>query len=600
MNRKWLVKRTNPEYVKYVSKTASISPALAQILINRGLKTQQAINDFLKPRLSDFSDPFALAGVNTAIERIRHAVSRNEKILVHGDYDADGVTATAIMVHALRTLGLDVHYFIPNRITHGYGFNPAAVKVAKKLGAGLIITVDCGITSFEAASLAKKEGIDVIITDHHEPIVRMQDKKEHVSCIVHHESFVLPEAVVVINPKLMPNASGFTDLSGAGLAFKIAQALEQIGVKVSRGQGKTPRILEPSNPSFLLLDLAALGTVADVVPLTGENRIIVKEGIKLIRAGQRPGISALKSAAGLNGREIKSGLLSFTLIPRINAAGRIADAGDVVRLLLSDAEGESSDLSLWLDGLNSKRQRIEEDVYQEALAKLNAEGFDSVIVLAGDGWHQGVVGIVASRIAEEFNRPAFVLSVEDGVAKGSARSVPSFNICAGLAECKELLLSFGGHKQAAGVRLKAENIPAFRTSMQEIIKNSPDFTGDGSIPLLEIDADITLSEINHNLIKELQMLEPLGNGNEEPFFGSKGLEVINPRIVGNNHLKMRLKQGGQSLDVIGFDMAASGDSLRRGAPDIPAVIDAVFTPALNEWNNRTCLQLNLKAFRPSK
>ncbi|MDO9289676.1 MAG: single-stranded-DNA-specific exonuclease RecJ [Thermodesulfovibrionales bacterium] len=573
MEKRWLVSRTNPEYIRYISKAASISPALSQILINRGLKTPQEINDFLKPGISGLSDPFELPGIKTAVERIKHALDINERILVHGDYDADGLTATAIMVHTLRMHGLDVHYFIPNRIAHGYGFNPAAVKIAKELGAKLIITVDCGITSFEAASYAKAEGIDVIITDHHEPAVSSQAN-----------GFSLPDAVAVINPKLSALSSQLSDLSGAGIAFKIAQALATV-------HGSQFTVHD-------LLDLAAIGTMADVVPLTGENRIIVREGLKLIHEGRRPGIKALKSIAGLDGRQIRAELLSFTIIPRINAAGRLADSQDVVRLLLSDKEEEALELSSWLDRLNSERQKLDEAVYQEALSRLAAKEHDSVIVLSGEGWHLGVVGIVASRLAEKFYCPAFIFSVENGIAKGSARSIPSFDLCKGLSECNrlgrpagagELLLSFGGHKQAAGIKLKAENISDFEKAMQGVIKSS--LNKDDFIPCLDIDADITLAEANHNLVKELSMLEPLGCGNEKPFLGSKGLEVINPRIVGNNHLKMRLKQGPQTIDAIGFDM---------GEPSPPDTIDAVFTLDINEYNGNSYLQLNLKAFRPSR
>ncbi|MBI4691145.1 MAG: DHH family phosphoesterase [Nitrospirae bacterium] len=580
MNRKWLVKRTNPEYIRYISKTASISLALAQILINRGIKTPQQINDFLNPKLSDLSDPFDLIGVKTAVERIKHAINMSERVLVHGDYDADGLTAAAIMVHTLRMHSVDVHYFIPGRLTHGYGFNTPSIDIAKKLGVKLIITVDCGITSFEAASYAKQNGIDVIITDHHEPLKRMQDagymiqEKNRASCIVNHASFVLPEAVAVVNPKLTPNVLRFTVLSGAGVAFKIAQALDStLGTRHSES----------------LLDLAAIGTIADVVPLRGENRVIVKEGMKLIREGIRCGIKTLKSASGLDNRELKAESLSFTVIPRLNAAGRIADSTDVVRLLLTDVSGEAEDLSLWLDRLNSERQRIEEEVYREASAKLNTGRIDSAIVLSGEGWHQGVVGIVASRIAEKYYRPTFIFSIEDGIAKGSARSIPSFDMCKGLAGCSEFLLSFGGHKQAAGIRLKVENIPDFERAIQDTIKDS--LSGEDFIHSIEIDADITLTEANNVLVKELLMIEPLGHGNTDPFLGAKRLEVVNPRIVGNNHLKLKLKQGFQSIDAIGFDM---GDS------PLPDIVDAVFTLGVNEYNGNRYLQLNLKAIRPGK
>lgn len=586
MHSRWLINRTNPEYVKYLSQAASISPVFARVLINRGVKTAADINDFLYPGITSLSDPFELSSMKTAVGRVKFALQRNERILVHGDYDTDGLTATAIMLQALRGIGLDVHYFIPNRILHGYGFHAPAVDMAIKLGAKLIITVDCGITSLETVSYANKAGIDVIITDHHEPVVKgirewglgigNSTNPQPLSPI---PLYVLPEAVAVINPKLETHNSKLSNLSGAGVAFKFAQALA-----LDNGLPYT------SDDVLPLLDLAALGTLADVVPLTGENRIIVKEGLKFIHAGSRPGIRALKEVSGLNGKETRAGRLSFTLVPRLNAAGRIADAQDVVVLLLSENKEESLKLSAWLDRLNRERQQIEGDVWQEALEKLKGTDMSSAIVLAGEGWHQGVLGIVASRIAEEFYRPAFIFSVENGVAKGSARSIPSFDICKGLTEASDLLLSFGGHKQAAGIKLRAEDLPAFEKAISRIVQAG---LGPSDLqPALEIDANINLSAVTHELVREFSLLEPFGFGNPEPLIGAKALEVVSPRIVGNKHLKMRLKRESQSLDAIGFDMGGLLEELQGSA-----VVDAVFTPAINDWNNGSYLQLILKAVR---
>jgi len=589
MNRRWLVNRTNAEYIEYLSRIASISPVIAQILINRGIKTPHDIHDFLNPRISNLSDPFELTGLRTAVERVKEALKRSEKVLVHGDYDADGLSATAIMVFVLKELGLDVYYFIPNRITHGYGFNLAGVKEAKELGVKLIITVDCGITSFEAVDHSKREGIDVIITDHHEPLKSIEQQKakslEHKPIEIRDQklsaqgSSLLPDAFAIINPKLLSSDAHLSTLSGAGVAFKFAQALNIM----------CNATCEMSNA---LLDLAAVGTIADVIPITGENRIIVKEGLRLIEAGARPGLKALKKVSGIDGREIKSGLLPFTVIPRINAAGRASDASNVVRLLLTDSEDEAIDISSWLDGLNSERQRIEEEVYQEALYKLNNKDICSAIVLSSEGWHRGIIGIVASRIAEAFYRPTFVISTEGSTAIGSARSIPPFDIYGGITGCREFLTGFGGHKQAAGFRLNSEDIPSFEERINRIVKETlieSDF-----IPSLEIDADVNLSHINFNFIKELKLLEPLGFGNPEPLLGSKGLEVLYPKVVGNNHLKMRLRQRSQSLDAIGFNMGAFFDRL-----EVSPTIDAVFTAFINEWEGGRHLQLNLKAFRPS-
>lgn len=567
VHRKWLVNRTNTEYIEYLSKVASISPIFAQVLINRGIKTPHEIYDFLNPRLSNLSDPFTLIGINAAVERIKEAVKRSERILVHGDYDADGLSATAIMVYALKGLGLDVQYFIPNRITHGYGFNLAGAKKAKELGVKLIITVDCGITSFEAIALSKKEGIDVIITDHHEPLI---NEKGEIR---------IPDASAVINPKIDSSQSLISNLSGAGVAFKFAQALD-ITFK------------EACITSNSLLDLAAIGTIADVIPITGENRIIVKEGLKLIENGARLGLKALKKISGIDEREIKSGLLPFTIIPRVNAAGRTADSNSVVRLLLTDSEDKAIDISSWLDKLNSERQRIEEEIYQEALFKLNNKGICPAIVLSGEGWHPGIIGIVASRIVEGFCRPTFIISIEGLVARGSARSIPSFDIYEGLTGCREFLAGFGGHKQAAGFRLNSTDISAFEERINRIVEEN--LSTSDFIPSLKIDADVNLSHINFNLLREFKILEPFGFGNPEPLLGSKGLEVFYPKVVGNNHLKMKLKQRSQSIDAIGFDMAAFFESL-----EVSTTIDAVFTPSINEWERGRCLQLNLKAFRPS-
>jgi single-stranded-DNA-specific exonuclease len=596
MHRRWLVNRTNPQYIEYLSRTASISHVMAQILINRGIKTPQDIYDFLNPRIADLSDPFELIGLRTAVERVQEAVKREEKVLVHGDYDADGLSATAILVYALKEIGLDVCYFIPNRIAHGYGFNLAGVEKAKKLGVKLIITVDCGITSFEAVALSKKEGIDIVITDHHEPLrsveqhsaKRLEDKpieskeqKFYAADSSHsaHSPLLLPDALVIINPKISQPQSPLSNLSGAGIALKLAQALD-ISCHGSREM------------SASLLDLAAIGTIADVIPITGENRLLVREGLRLIESGGRQGLRALKKISGIHGREVKSGLLPFTIIPRINAAGRASDASDVVRLFLTNSEDEAIAISTWLDGLNSERQRIEEEVYQEALCKLENNGVRSAIVLSSEGWHPGIIGIVASRIAETFYRPAFVISKEGRTAVGSARSIPPFDIYKGLTSCRELLAGFGGHKQAAGFRLNAEVISSFEEMINTIVEETlveSDFT-----PCLEIDADVNLSHINFTLIKELTLLEPFGFRNPVPLLGSKGLEVVYPRVVGNNHLKMRLRQRSQSLDAIGFDMGSFFEKL-----EVSTTIDAVFTPVINEWEGGRSLQLNLKAFRPS-
>jgi single-stranded-DNA-specific exonuclease len=587
MHRRWLVNRTNPEYIKYLSKISSISPVLAQIFINRGIKTPEEINSFLNPHISQLSDPFDMQGMETAVDRITAAQKKGEKVLVHGDYDVDGLSATAIILKALEILGIDCHYFIPNRIEHGYGFNLSSVEKAKQTGATLIITVDCGITSFETAALCRKEGIDVIITDHHEPLKIRNSKFETRNSKLEDANcqgldFNLPEALTVINPKFSDIQSSISNLSGAGVAFKLVHALSTIHNLHSL----------TADAIHDFLDLAALGTMADVVPLTGENRLIVKGGLRLIGDGARLGLRALKKVSGIEGKVLKPGLLSFTIIPRINAAGRVSDSNRVVKLLLTDSEDEAFDISLWLDKLNSERQQIEEEVYQEALYKLNNKGMGPVIVLSSEGWHKGVIGIVASRIAEVFYRPAVIISTEGHTAKGSARSIPNFDICKAFTGCSKYLTGFGGHKQAAGLELESKNIPSFEECISKIADET--FAREDLIPSLEIDADVDFSDINFDLTREFEMLEPFGAGNSEPLLGSKRLEVLYPRIVKNNHLKMKLRQNNQSIDAIGFDMAVFLDKL-----DISSTVDAAFTPFINEWEGSRCLQLNVKALRQS-
>ena len=572
-NCKWLLSRTNREYVDYVSKLTGFSIPLAQTMINRGIKTAGQLDSFLNPRLTMLADPFDLPGMAKAVRRIADAVQSGERIFIHGDYDADGVTATAIVMDALKKLGSEPRYHIPAR-AFGYGLGSEGIKKAKESKASLIITVDCGITSFEAVSAANSIGIDVIVTDHHEP-VRDTTSANPAG------RFVLPDAFTVVNPKLEQGTWPSADLSGAGVAFKLAQAL--LGNSLDN-------VLE-------LIDLAALGTAADVVPVVGDNRIILKEGLKLIQSGVRPGIKALKEVAGIKPGSMRATALHFMLIPRINAAGRIADANDVVKLLLTDSDDEAMRLAEWLNGLNVRRQEIGESVFSEAMDMLQASGRGpegtGAIVVCKEGWHRGVLGIVAAKMTEAFYRPSFILSVEAGVARGSARSIPSFDIYHGLSRCNELLMTFGGHKQAAGLSLSSGDIDSFRDMISRLVLET--VAEDDMVPVLRIDAPLKLSDVTADFVREITCLEPFGYGNEEPVFGAKRLEIVQSRIVGNNHLKMYLKQNGKGIDSIGFDLGGMLDEVGPGA-----MVDAAFVPMMNEWDGGRNLQLNLKSVRESE
>jgi single-stranded-DNA-specific exonuclease len=590
MNSRWFVNRTNQEYVNYLSGALSISPLLAQILINRRIKTVEDIEYFLFGGVSALADPFVLPDMSLAVERIGKALRENERVFIHGDYDADGICAAAIVYQSLTRLGADCRYFIPNRFIHGYGFNSQGVEMAEKAGARLIITVDCGINSLEAAGIARDKGIDVIITDHHEPpmnkenekVGKREDEGESAATSQLHDfsdsRFVLPDAVAVVNPKLMGRDNALAGLSGAAIAFKMVQALDIV--------------YHSRSGSLDLIDLATLGTIADVVPVTGENRVILKQGLPRIERSTRAGIRALLRVSGIEGCSIKAGRLAFTVIPRINAAGRIEDATDVVKLLSTDSDETAYEIASRLDRLNSQRQEIEENILREAMGLVGEKESSSVIVLASDKWHLGVNGIVASRIVDQVYRPAIVLTVEDRVAKGSARSIPSFDICGALSECSDLLIGFGGHEQAAGLKIDISNLDAFEKRMCSLFDRAPNVE---TVPSLKIDADVSFSDIDFNFVRELGMLEPFGFGNPEPLFGSKMLEALSPRIVGNNHIKMKLRQKTNHIDAIGFGL---GEYLGE-LVSYPA-IDAVFTPTVNEWNGNKYLQLILKAFRPSK
>lgn len=584
---RWVVNRTNPEYIAYIARVASVSPLLAQVLFNRGLKTPAQLEAFLNPGMVRLADPFALPQMKAAVERIRLAARNGESILVHGDYDADGLTATAIMVEALRDYGLEVHYFIPDRMRDGYGFGSAGIERAAALGAKLIVTVDCGISSFDAAAAARARGIDLIITDHHEPVrsesgagmgegmAEYDDAEKGPRC---HRECVLPEAAAIINPKAAECPREMAHLSGAGVALKLVQGLYDNSL----------------DAAYKYFDLGAIGTAADVVPVLDDNRIIISEGMKLLASGERTGLRALCKAAGIRSDAFRTSSLQYLLIPRINAAGRIANASDVVRLLITRSEDEAGHLAAWLNSLNLKRQEIEESVYKEALKKAELmDPCDGGLVVAAEGWHIGVIGIVASKLAEKYYRPAIVLSIEDGMAKGSGRSIAPFDLYEGLTRCRDLLVRYGGHKQAAGLSLRASDLEDFSARFCSGVRDG--LSGEDFVPVLIIDSAVRISDLSIGLIDELARLEPFGYSNGEPLFGSRGLEVVQPRIVGNKHLKMHLKQSGRKIDSIGFDFGSMMETVEKSG-----LIDAAFVPTINEWDGARFLQLNLKAIRPAE
>lgn len=560
MNRNWLVNKTNREFLAYLSNKISISPVLAQVLVNRGMKDAGSIKDFLYPSLNKIHDPFLMPDMRVAVERLKTAIDRDEMVLVHGDYDADGITATALLVSSLGKLGLKTCYHIPNRITEGYGLSNKGIEKAMSFNADLIITADCGISSEAEVASAGLLGMDVIVTDHHEPPGK------------------LPAAAAVVDPHRSDSRYPFKFLAGVGVAFKLVQALVQ-------DMGRDDLNLEE------LLDLVALGTIADSVPLIGENRIFVTYGLKRINDSlARTGIQALKESAGINGGS-RAGSLSFSLVPRINAAGRLDDAGEVVELFLTEDRGRAGEIALLLEEQNRTRQRIEADVLKSALAMIAPDDPGPAIVLSSPDWHPGVIGIVASRLVDMFYRPVFLFSVNGQIAKGSARSISPFHLYKAIAACSDLLLGYGGHRQAAGLRLDLENLPAFHDRMNKIVEDT--LTSEDMVPVLEIDAAVRFPELTFNLTNELALLEPYGDSNKQPVLGAKDIEIVSHKIVGNNHLKMQLRQENLSIDTIGFSMGKKLDNLGKSTS-----LDIAFVLGVNEWNGSRNLQLQLRGIRP--
>ncbi len=559
---------------------AGIRPLIARLLAIRGITDIGSARAFLTADLSGLSDPFHLSGMAVAVDRVRSAIRRSEPIVIYGDYDVDGVTGSAVLFLALTELGAKVSCYIPDRMTEGYGLNTAALRKLRDDGAQVVITVDCGISAFAEAAAARDLGLDLIITDHHESAAVPRDGAEAAG-------EVPPPAAAVLHPGLTrPDApgavrEGICGLTGVGVAFKLAQAL------LGRG-ADDPRIAS-------YLDLVTLGTVADMGRLRGENRILVRHGLQLLSAGQedlRPGIAALKQAAGIAGRPVTAGTVGFTLAPRINASGRLERADAAFRLLTTRSAGEAQELAAMLDAVNRERQAVEEGIWQEARAQCLGRDLaqSGALVLASDGWHPGVIGIVASRIVDEFYRPTALIALKDGVGKGSARSIPGFDLYQGLTRCSDFLLGFGGHKYAAGLTIAEDRIPLLRERLNAVARE--ELGPDGFTRAITIDAPVGLEELDFGLLEDLERMAPFGQGNPEPRLGAKGLEVLALRPVGNNrHLKLRLRQGSAPpIEAIAYGKAEAYQArVRTGSR-----IAAVFTPRVNTWNGMRSIEMELR------
>lgn len=563
----WTEHPCDAERAAALARTLGVSPVVARLLAIRGLHEEDTATRFLNPSLDHLFDPLRLADMGRAVDRLLRAIEQKETIAVHGDYDVDGITSTVIVRRALELLGGKVVHFIPDRLKDGYGLQPAALDRLHAEGVHVIVSVDCGIRGADAAARARELGLDLIITDHHEP------------------DAALPPAYAVVNPKRHDCSYPDKNLAGVGVALKLVQAL-------CTKLGRTSWL-----PAFV--KIAAIGTLADVVPLVGENRVIAKLGLGLLSKGpHKVGLRALLEISGLANKTIDSYHISFMVAPRINAAGRMSTPDIATRLLLASDEAlaaEAQALALQLDAENTRRRQEEQDILAQARKVIETDpevGAHSVLVVAGEGWHRGVIGIVASKIVDAFYRPAIVLSIEDGIAHGSCRSIPGFDMLGALESCAPMLLRFGGHRQAAGLQLEAARIREFRQAVNAhaIERLAPDDLR----PRLWLDAPLPFGHISTQVVSELAALAPFGAGNPRPVFHTTPVEVVDgPRRLKDRHLKMSFRQDGRTFRAIAWNAAEREPALAAQR----AGVELAYTLEENEFRGEKYLELRVEDFR---
>ncbi len=557
MKKIWKIKTANPTVQNAFSQELNISKITAQLLSNRGIDSAKEAGEFIACSMSSCHDPLLMKGMSLAVERIRNAVKRKEKILVYGDYDVDGMTAVTVLYTALKNLGAVVETYIPNRLEEGYGLNIGAIKRAERDGVCLIVTVDCGIGSFSEIEHAKAYKIDVIVTDHHE-IVGSR----------------LPGAYAIINPLQEGCGYPFKHLAGVGIAYKLAKALYE----------GTEFLAED------FLDLVSLGTIADIVPLKGENRVLAKHGLGEINRRTRIGLQALTEASGLNGKEISSGHIGFILGPRINAMGRTGSPQKALELLTASDKTEAMKLAKMLNAENRNRQKIEAGILEEALSKVEREvnfKHHKVIVLGSENWHPGVIGIVASRLADRFYRPAILVSLNGKHGKGSGRSIDKFNLFDAILKCKDLLIGFGGHEGACGITIEKDKLNDFRDMI-----NSFTYEDSGEevfSPQLNIEMDIPLNNLTKDVIDEIERLAPFGEENPRPIFSSRNLLVKEGmRQIGKNGFKMWVTDNSTTCEAVSFGRN------QLVVPKPGSGVNLAYIPSINDWQGLQSIQLELK------
>ena len=556
MNKKWEIYQTNEEKVEELQEKYKLNRLLSILLTNREITEETEITKFLNPKRSDFYDPFGMPDMEKAVERILKAIKDKEQIIIYGDYDVDGITSVTVLKSFLEERGIQVNVYIPNRLNEGYGLNKTAMEEIAKQGNKLMITVDCGITAVDEVEYAKTFGIETIITDHHEPAEE------------------LPKAIAVVDAKRKDNKYECRNLAGVGVVFKLIQALS---IKLG---------LDPKE-YLKYLDIVCVGTISDIVPLTDENRVIVKLGLKLVEQTKNLGLKEILQSCGYS--KINSTTISFGVAPRINACGRMGHQEEALNLLLSKEENEVKELTQKINEYNKTRQEIEKNIYNEAVEQIEKEGLDTknTIVVSGKGWHHGVIGIVSSKITELYFKPSILLCEEDGECKGSGRSIPGFDLHEALMECNDTIDKFGGHAMAVGINIKKEKVEEFKEEFEKIAKEKE---VDKIIPILNLDAEIKLDDVNKEMVDSLKELEPFGEANKMPIFAFRNLKIDSIRSLSEGkHLRLSVKDNKNIINAIGFNMGALADTYRIGDR-----VDIAGNLEINSFNGVDSIQINIK------
>ena len=556
MKKKWQYYEQDKDIVNKIAEEHGISTLLAKILVNRGIVDSKQIKVFLEPQRHDFHNPFDMLDMEMAVNRIIEAINNKEKTIIYGDYDVDGITSITVLKKFLNERGLDVDYYIPNRLEEGYGLNKEAIEEIAKKGYKLMITVDCGISGVEEVELANSLGIETIITDHHEQLD------------------VLPNAYAIINPKRRDNTYPFRGLAGVGVVFKVIQA---ISMKLNLDEKEYLKYL----------DIVCIGTISDIVPLVDENRVIAKLGLMLVKCTKNVGLKELIEESGY--KTIDSGMVSFGIAPRINACGRMGKQEEALELFLTDNPEKAKTITKRLNEYNIQRQETEKQIFEQAISELEKENLEekSSIVLAGENWHHGVIGIVASRITEKFFKPTILICIEDDIGKGSGRSVPGFDLHEALAQSSKYLEKYGGHEMAVGLTLKKENIQEFKNHFEEYAKSKG---VKDIVPIINVDSEITKKDINKATVEQIKLLEPFGEQNKQPLLIYKNLKIASIRALSEGkHLKLMLKDENEIINAIGFNLGELSEEYLIGDK-----VDVVGTLEINAYNGQEQIQINLK------